>query len=232
MANAAMIQSRINKGLSKAGRILGTRYAQYRPVDATAPIVQSNLVAYVTAAFSNDWQLMFQRPSLYHSSDTWFGFMNSQTGPLPGGGVQPGDYFIGEQGTLFATDATSERFVALHFVWCNRTINIGRALDALPSGGVSSGYSGQSVQNLTSVLTQWPCSLRIPGTSGRARDAKMKLPSDALEVFYAVLLPPLPVPFPIKWNDIVSDDLGRNYVVNGIEQTPLGTRLAVEMWPS
>lgn len=234
MANSALIQSRINKGLAKAARILGDQYAQYRPnVNSNPPIAQGNLLQYVKAAFANDKKLMFDAPALYHNADTWYGMVASMQGQDSGGGVQPGDYFVGPMGTIFVTDATSERFVALHCIWCNRTINVGRALDSLPAGG-STTYSGESIlpADLTPIMTQWPCSFRIPGTSGRARDAKMKLPTDALELFYAVLLPPLPGSYPVEWNDIVTDDLGRTYVINGIEQSPQGTRLSVEQWPT
>lgn len=222
MANVLSIQNHINKGFSKAGRILGDQYDWYRPNGNGNPIVARNYIGTVPAAFANDKGLMFTSPSVWSTAITWYGFHDKF------GQAEPGDYFVGQMGTLFVTDI--ERFVSLHCVWTNRVVNVGRALQSPLTAGVGAAYGGASVNALEPVLTSWPAALVVPGNSGRARDAKMDLPSDALVQFYLVLLPPQVGDF-VQWNDIVSDDLGRRYGIHGIEPSPMGLRLMVEMWP-
>lgn len=220
MVDAVSIQEKVNKGFGKAAQKLGDSYNWYRPAaGAGAPIVSGNLQGTILAQFANDKGLQFTSPSTFKTAETWYGFTNNMDNLLAG------DYFVGEMGTLFVTDI--ERFVSLHCVWCNRTISIGRASSTL-SPGSSTNYSGQAVVDTAPVLTNWPVSLRLPGM--RTRDPKMKLPSDAQTSLYMALLPPSATP-EILWNDIVTDDLGQRYVVNAIEQSPLGSRLMLDMWP-
>ncbi len=223
MTNVNLIQSRINKGFNKAATILGDSYNWYRPNGITNPIVTANSLGTLSAQFASDKALMFTQPALYRNADTWYGFTSNMAGMLPG------DYLVGHLGTIFVTDI--ERFVSLHCVWCNRVVTIGRANDSV-AAGAPGGYSGEAIADTqTTVISSWPMSLRVPGNSMKSRNPKMDLPSDSLEQFYLGLLPPS-VPVNINWNDVVTDDLGSRYAVNGVEITPMGTRLTLERWPA
>jgi len=236
MATVTSIQQKINKGFAKAATVLGDEYQWYRPSGVNIPVSITNYMGVTKAQFAQDKGLTFTAPADFTTADRWYAF--TQVDAL----LEPGDYLVGQQGTYFITDI--ERFVSIHAVWTNRVINLGRLSSTL-TPGANGGYSGADISNPTPILTQWPVSLRVPGNSGRARDPKMGLPTDALTQFYLIILPPSATQQIInaglgisaeaailKWNDLITDDLGRTYVVNGIEITPLGTRLVVEMWPT
>ena len=82
-------------------------------------------------------------------------------------------------------------------------------------------YGG--VQEYTSelLLTRWPASILVAGSSGKGR-----LPAEAGAALWVVLLPRLPVE--LQSADLLHDQTGQAYLIEAAEQSFLGWRLRVK----
>ena len=221
MANITLIQSKINKGYGTVAKILGDQYSWYRPFDPLRPISLLSLQGVISAQFSPEDKFSFSKPADFNTRQKWYGTFEGQAN------IQTGDYFIGRQGTYYL--AYGERLTPLHCVWCNRTITIGRPQVTL-TPGASTGYGGSNVAlgDVPAVLQNWPACVE---GSARMRSTKMGLPSDGALGNYDVYLPSLPST-PIQWNDIITDDLGRRYIITNLDLTELGWKIVGGMVPT
>lgn len=209
------IQARVYAGYAKAAKVIGIAYDQYRPLTAAAPL--ANKVATVKMAVDSGKQYTFNSPNEY-GDPTWLALIDDAT-------VQTGDYLVGNNGgyntnTYFI--AGKQFLLPVLAIECNRSIRITR--ENLSSAVGALGYSGNQPANETDILgasgTLWPASILL---GGRAQ-AGLNLPAGVKNVGWRILLPPS-VPVSILASDMVTDDLGRRYAIEGSELTDLGWRI-------
>ena len=209
------IQSRVYAGYAKAAKVIGIAYDQYRPLSASAPL--GNKLATVKMAVDSGKQYTFTSPNEY-GDPTWLALIDDAT-------VQTGDYLVGNNGGLNTNTyfiAGKQFLLPVLAIECNRTVHITRQQAQTGVGAV--GYSGslpsQEVDVLGTASAMWPASILFGGESQQATG----LPAGVKNSGWRVLLPPS-VPVTIKAGDIVTDDIGRRYAVDGAELTDLGWRI-------
>ena len=207
--DAATLQNRIYKGYGKAALRLGYMTDIYRPVNGTNPMQQGNKIASINASFNAE-DMTYGKPNKYGKA-TWYGLFD---GTL----TQVGDYLVNEQdGTFFI--AAQQTALPILLVSCNRTINVLRPQQQTGVGAV--GYGGNTDATETALMTAWPASV-LQGTKGEKGD--VSLPGDVRNPWWAILLPHY-AGVTLRSADIVTDDLGRRYVISSAELTDLGWRL-------
>ncbi len=94
-----------------------------------------------------------------------------------------------------------------------------------PAGFGVQAYGGVEIAEATPLLSDWPASMIEGGHGGGARYAG-DLPADVRLAAFTLLLPTLPGIVP-RVEDLVTDDLGRNFVVSSAELSELGWRFVV-----
>jgi hypothetical protein len=202
--NAQKLQDLIAKGLGISARKWGALYTVYRPQGVIQPTRPQNRVIEVCAAFSAEGGGVPHGPD-YGQALWWGNFDASYT--------QAGDYLVGDYGTYFI--ARQWPGLQIQCVLTNRVVTIVRPLPAQQGN-----YSGFFASPGELVISDWPASLLESGShSVGLRPTETRLGS------WNLLLPSLPTP--LMTADVVSDDLGGNYVVGSAEQSTLGWRLLV-----
>lgn len=204
--NAAQIQARIYAGYGKAALSLGTLYNQHRPSGAANPL--ATIRGTLHASFNAE-DFGYKKPNKY-GQPTWYGVFDGNV-------TQPGDYLVGAAGTFFI--AAQQSHLPILLVECNRVVRVLRAPEVESVGAVS--YSGACAADAVEVLTGWPASILL---KGRAEPTGTGLPAATKNIGWQILLPPS-IPITINASDILVDDLGRRYAVQGAEQTDLGWRI-------
>lgn len=204
------IQARVYAGYAKAAKVIGLPFSMYRPTAANAPL--SNLVGTLKAAMDSTPNYKFKKPNEYGDA-TWYALIDDAT-------AQAGDYLVNASGTYFI--AGKQFLLPVIVVECNRSLKITRQQAQTGVGAV--GYGGnvpsQEVDVLGVANAFWPASILLGGKSQQGVD----LPAGVKNVGWRILLPPS-VPITIKAGDIVTDDLGRRYAIDGAELTDLGWRI-------
>lgn len=217
--NVSQINAKIYAGRGKAALRLGTDYNVYRPVGAGNPL--ANQIATIKAAF-NAGDNSYGSPNMPGDA-FWYGDFDGRV-------TQDGDYLI--HGTI-PTDVkfvmAQQLLLPIIVVDCNRAIRVSRT--SAQSGVGDAGYSGACDHVDTDVLgvaagnVTWPASILF----GKGSGASTGLPSSVPQAGWRILLPPS-VPVTIKNADILTDDLGKRYVVQAAEQSDAGWRInAVEV---
>lgn len=214
--DAATLQNRIYKGYGKAALRLGLAYSIYRPANASDPL--ATVLQTLPASFNAE-DFGYKKPNKY-GTPTWYAI-------LDGSVTKPGDYLQGAGGTFFI--AAQQLNLPILVVECNRTLCMKR--QTAPAGVGAVGYGGATVAASTDVLGQtnadgslqkgWPASVLL---KGKADTTGTDIPSATKNVGWFILLPPS-VPITLQAGDILVDDLGRRYGVQGAELTDLGWRL-------
>ncbi len=205
--NGAQIQQKLYAGYAKAARVIGTTYQHYRPTSATNPISNATQMASLSVSLNAD-DPTYARPNVYGKA-TWYAIMD-------GSQMQVGDYIVGIEGTLFV--AALQQLLPIFMVDCNRTITVLRP--GMDSGVGEIGYGGDTAANEVALMTAWPASL-LQGTKGEKND--VNLPGDVRTPWWLVLLPAWPG-VTLRTSDIITDDIGRRYVISSAELTDLGWR--------
>ncbi len=228
--NGAQIHAKIYAGRGKAALRLGLDYRVMRPNQAINPL--SNQVATLKAAF-NAGDNTYKAANLPGDA-IWYGdFDGRQT--------LPGDYLVRVSDGQTYYIAAQQQLLPIICIDCNRTVRIARAA---PQGAVGTvgavGYSGicDAPAESSDVLginpasnggtfVGWPCSILFGGKS----QAAIGLPADVKNSGWRILLPPS-VPVVLHSGDIVTDDLGKRYAIEGAELTDIGWRInAQEVHP-
>lgn len=204
----ATLQSLIYRGYSKAAAKIGQTYNLYRPLSATAPL--SNLVSTITAAFDSSPEYSFKAPNEY-GDPTWSALLNDAT-------TQVGDYISGNGETFFI--AAKQFLLPVIAVDCNRTISVLKP--QIQSGVGATGYGGNTLANETIIMSGWPANI-LQGSKGEKSETN--LPGDTRTPWWRILLPYF-AGVTIQNNFIITDDLGRSYVVSSAELTDLGWRIS------
>lgn len=236
--NYAAIQERIYYAYGKSANILGTPHDFYRPAGSVfmaqvgqdiiteAGVLvttesgqqltteQSYAVAPYQSALAafNAEDMNFVKPGKYGRA-VWYGVFD-------GTNCKAGDYLVGAE-THFI--AAKQPLLPILTVKCNRVINVSRPQQ--PSGVGQAGYGGNTVAAETIMMQGWPASI-LQGTKGEKDE--VSLPDDTRSPWWVVLLPWFPGAT-IEPSDIISDDLGRRYIVSSPELTDLGWRITATM---
>jgi hypothetical protein len=202
--NAQILQDLIAKGMGVAGRRLGSPYIVYRPKGVSQPTQPQNRLIEICATFSAEGSGQPRGPA--YGDPIWWGAFDA-------GYTQSGDYLVGPMATYFV--ARQWPGLPVQCVLTNRVVTIVRPLAA--AQGTYSGFFASPGQL---VISEWPASLlESDRHSVGLRSAENRLGS------WELLLPALPVALSVA--DVVTDDLGSNYVVGAAEQSSLGWRLLV-----
>ena len=204
--DGATLQARIDTGYAKAAVRIGKQFSLYRPASLTKPL--ASVLATVTAAFDAKPNFKFAAPNEY-GHPTWYALLSAS--------VQVGDYLINASDTFLIV--ARQPLLPVLAVSCNRIASLYQPDNRTGVGAV--GYGGTTASNRTTVLTGWPCSI-LQGTKGEKSD--VALPGDTRTPWWSILLP-LCLGITIHNNDIITDDLGRTYIVSSAEQTDLGWRI-------
>lgn len=205
---ADLLQDRIARGLGRGAAHLGIPHDLLRPRGPDDPLDPANRVMRLPAAFSAQ-DGKFARPNGYGPA-LWTGVFDTAY-------ARVGDYLRGPSGIFFI--AARQALLPVLCVQVNRTASLSRP--AAPASAGANAYGGVSRAGATSLLGNWPASVLSAGGGERG-----ELPSDANLPFWSVLLPVLPVT--PRSADLVTDDLGRSFVVSTAEESALGWRLVVK----
>jgi hypothetical protein len=203
----AQIQDLIAKGMGVAARQIGARCDAFRPRGPSAPVSLSCRYMQLPASFNAE-DASYERPNGYGRA-TWFGVFDAAY-------TQPGDYLAGPPGVFFI--AAQPPLLPVLCVRTNRTISAIRP--AAPSAPGVNAYGGLTLAGATVLLTGWPASVL---SAGNGQGLGVDLPGDTRVPFCTVLLPVTPVV--LRSSDVLTDDLGRNFVISSAESTDLGWRL-------
>lgn len=211
------IQARVYAGYAKAARVIGIAYSQYRPLSAAAPL--GNLIASaVLMALDSGTTYSFTSPNEY-GDPTWLALINDAS-------VLTGDYLVGNNGGINPNTyfiAGKQFLLPVLAIECNRSIKVTR--ENLNSGIGAQPYSGKQSTTETDILgatgALWPASI----LAGGRKEAGVALPAGTKNAGWRILLPPS-VPVVLTAGDMVTDDIGRRYAIDGAELTDLGWRVA------
>jgi hypothetical protein len=205
--DAARLQDRISQGFGVAARKLGADHDAYRPSGPNDPLAVSNRYLRLPAWF-NAQDPSGARANAY-GRPLWYGVFDAAY-------TRPGDYLSGPSGTFFI--AGQQSLLPVLCVQTNRTISASRP--AAPRMAGVNAYGGLNRTAAQSLLSNWPASVLAAGGGG---DTDAALPADGRNAQWSVLLPPTPVA--LRASDLLTDDLGRTYVIAAPELTDLGWRI-------
>lgn len=212
--DAATIHAKIYAGRAKAALRLGVDYNVVRPLLAASPL--SNQIATTKVAF-NAGDGNYTKPNLYGDA-LWYADLDGRL-------TQAGDYLVHPSAPFDVKFiAAQQLLLPVVCIECNRSVRISRQATATAIGAV--GYSGTTAANETNILgaagAMWPASILLGGK----QQAGLNLAAGAKQTGWRILLPPsVPATVVIGASDIVTDDLGRRYLVDGAELTDLGWRI-------
>lgn len=208
--DGATLQAKVYAGRGKVAARIGLDCRQYRPQSASAPL--GNLVGTIKAAF-NSGDNNYRMPNLPGDA-IWFGDFDGRL-------TQPGDYLVRVSDGQTYYIAGQQQLLPIVCIDCNRSVHITR--QQAPAGVGAIGYGGSVPANDADVLgiagALWPASILLGGKS----QISVGLPMDVKNVGWRILLPSFPG-VTLMAGDIVTDDLGRRYSIDGAELTDLGWR--------
>lgn len=210
--------------MGSAARVIGVTCDAYRPAGVADPLRPANRFLRLPAAFNAEDPKFLGAPD--YGKPVWYGVFDSAY-------TRPGDYLVevGTARTWFV--AAQPHLLPIVCVLTNRVVSICRPIGpGLPG---ATGYGGVNRQSLEPLLSNWPASLLAGGVGERE---PARLPGDVRVGGYRVLIPVSAataraqngaLPDLLRVDDLMSDDLGRNYVVASAELTELGWRLEVKL---
>jgi hypothetical protein len=202
------LQDIIARGLGTAARAIGVLCDAYRPEGSTSPLVSGNRFLQLSAAF-NAQDPGFRAAGL-PANAIWYGVFDSAY-------LAAGDYLVEQASGRIWFVAALQSLLPATCVLTNRVINVTRPSTAGVAG--VNAYGGGT--GSTSVIAGYPGNL-LHGGSARGVGA---IPADARIGEGVALLPVLGETVFFARGDMVSDDLGRAFVVSGAEFNELGWRL-------
>lgn len=209
--DAATIQAKIYAGRAKAALRLGMDCKVFRPLTAAAPL--GNQVTTTKAAF-NAGDSTYKAANLPGDA-IWYGDLDGRL-------TQPGDYLVRVADGQTYYIAGQQQLLPIICVDCNRAVHITRQQSQTGVGAINYGGAvpAQDTDVLGTASALWPASILFGGKS----QAAVGLPGDVKNAGWSILLPPS-VPVTLLAGDIVTDDLGKRYAIDGAELTDLGWRI-------
>ena len=207
--DAATLQGKIYDGYSKAAERIGLATSIFRPASATTPL--ASLIGTTFASFTQN--LEYSKFNKYGNS-TW-------TALHDGSLTTPGDYMINSEGTWFI--GAQQLTLPILAVQCNRVISVLRPTQ--PTGVGAVGYGGDIVGTEAVLMQGWPASV-LQGSKGEKNPAG--IPGDERLPWWELLFPSFPGVI-LNTSDVITDDLGRRYIISSPELTDLGWRIVASM---
>lgn len=204
--DGATLQAKIYKGYGQAAKRIGFSYQQFRATSANNPLATMALQS-LPCSFTTNFD--YSAPNKYGQA-TWLGLFDATS-------VQPGDFLVGHQGTYFV--AAMQDTLPIYCVQCNRTVNVLRV--SMDSGVGQIGYGGDTADTEQVLMSGWPASV-LQGTKGERNEAGV--PGDTRTPWWAILMPAWDG-VTLRTSDIITDELGRRYVVSSAELTDMGWRI-------
>jgi hypothetical protein len=204
--DSTKLQQKVWAGYAKAALRIGPIFTLFRPSDAINPF-QYGPVTSLNASFNAE-DMTYGRPNKY-GKPTWYCLVD-------GTQTLVGDYLINDAQTFFI--AAMQPILPILAVDCNRTINVLRPQQQTGVGAV--GYGGDTDANETLLMQGWPASL-LQGTKGEKNE--VNLPGDVRNPWWQMLMPAFSGVV-LQSADIVTDDIGRRYIISSAELSDLGWR--------
>lgn len=199
------LQAKIYKGYGQAAKRIGFDYQQYRATGPDNPLATA--LQTLPASFTTNFT--YSAPNKYGQA-TWLGLFDGRE-------FLPGDYLVGQEGTFFV--AAMQATLPIYCVQTNTVVSVLRV--RMDDGVGEVGYGGDTPETEVPLMQGWPASI-LQGTKGEANEAK--LPGDVRTPWWAILMPAWPG-IVIRTSDIITDTLGRKYVVSSAELTDMGWRM-------
>ncbi|NMM21839.1 MAG: hypothetical protein HHJ15_18120 [Rhodoferax sp.] len=211
--DAATIHAKIYAGRAKAALRLGIDYNVMRPLSAASPM--SNQVTMTKVAF-NVGDSNYSKPNLYGDA-LWYADLDGRL-------TQAGDYLVHPSAPSDVKFiAAQQLLLPVVCIDCNRSVRVSRQATTTAVGTVGySGTTGATEINILGGVGMWPASILFGGK----QQVGLSLPAGAKQSGWRILLPPsVPATVVIGASDIVTDDIGRRYLIDGAELTDLGWRI-------
>jgi hypothetical protein len=201
--NGTALQDLLSKGWGVAARRIGIPHIVYRPDGILNPIVSSNRIIKLSAAFIPNNGIATGATG--YAGVLWRGVFDSLY-------TLPGDYLQGAESSFFI--AAQRPMQPILCIETSNIITINR-----PQVNFSCSYSGFVAGNAQQMILGWPALLmtaaaKIAGT----------LPESHFGSWTA-FMPILPSAPQVA--DIITDDMGRCFVVASAQLCDLGWRLAM-----
>ncbi len=197
----------IAAGLARAGDVVGSNYALYRPTGPFNPLTGKALIS-INAVFDPSPDLSLKSPEFQRQNQ---GFLIGDMSV-----VEPGDYLIGPE-TWFVSHIEPLRPAAC--VLCNRVMSVSVPATA-PAAGANT-YGGNTAATQTVIASGWPASAL---TKTHIEIDPTKLPTDTKTSFFEVLLPQIPG-VTLSFGFLLQDDLAQTYTISAAELSISGWRL-------
>ena len=208
--DGATLNGLINQGRAITATQVGLPCNQFRPITAAEPL--GNQIGTINAAF-NAADGKYMKPQLYGKA-VWFSDVDGRL-------TLPGDYLerISDSATWFI--AAQQQLLPIVAVECNRSVSVQRQAPPATSAGV---LPYQGIIAPTTILggegNLWPASILtdskpLPATG---------IPSGVKDAGWRILLPSS-ISVTLLAADLVTDDLGRRFIVGAAELTDLGWRI-------
>lgn len=207
-----------------ASRQVGRACDAYRPAGVADPLALANRFLRLTAVF-NAADPEFRRSTDY-GHPVWYGIFDS-------GYTRPGDYLVDWAAANVWFIAAQPHLLPIACVLTNRAVSFFRPLGPKQPG--ANRYGGIDRDRNEPLLSNWPARI-LSGQAGEREPAR--LPSDVRLGGYKVLLPASAQFAPeqgeragaaLRADDLMTDNLGRNYVIESTEVSELGWRLSVKL---
>lgn len=200
------LADRLSRGMGAAARVSGTPYDAFRPRGARDPLRPELRFLRLPAAFDGG-DPGYRRPR---------GYERAQRGTFDSAYLQVGDLLRGARGVFFVA-----LLPPLNRPLCVLGNAVVQGSRVAGSGEIGlSGYGGVQAARLETVLSGWPAQL-LPEGGGRPGG----LPGDGGLGEFGLLLP-LGAPA-LRGSDVVTDEVGRRFVVGAVALTELGWRIAL-----
>ena len=210
--DATKLQAKLDAGYAKAALRLGLACGQYRPLAATTAALDADHYLRDLRAAFNAEDMNFGKPNKYGKA-TWYCLAD---GTL----LAHGDYLVQPNGSAYFI-AGMQPLLPIYAVGCNRVVDIARP--QVLDGVGAQPYAGNTAATETLLVSQYPASV-LQGTKGDK--SPVNLPGDVRIPWWAILLPAFPGGVVLIRGDIITDDLGRRYVISSAELTDLGWRIS------
>jgi hypothetical protein len=202
------LQDIIAQGLGTAARAIGVLCDAFRPSEGANPLASVNRFLQLSAAF-NPRDPGFRNAGLPGNA-VWYGVFDSAY-------LVPGDYLVEQVSGRIWFVAALQNLLPATCVLTNCVLTVTRPSTAGVAG--VNAYGGGT--GSTAVVAGFPGNL-LHGGSSRAPGA---IPADARIGEAVALLPAVSAAPFFARGDLVTDDLGRSFVVSGAELNALGWRL-------
>ena len=205
--DAQRAQDAVQRGLGRAGRVVGGWCEVFRPDGAEGPLAARCLVLRMPAAFSAP-DGRFAQP-VRHGQVYWHGVFDAAY-------TRPGDYIRRDDGVVWFI-AAQQALLPVLCVRASRVVDVLRP--AAPEAPGLAPYGGGGAAAV--VLHGWPAGV-VPGGGG----AGSALPDGLAAGSWTLLLPAV-AGVVLRAGDMVRDDLGRAGTVAQAELSEPGWRLLV-----